>query len=109
MLLDRVTNIIEKLLTQIYCVYSVNAIRTVLKLLSGPRSSTEDGSGSSTFWREAVSFENQYNSRVDPNYPMKGKASIVKDAISIPAHSNTNLPTRLCSMVQQEISAKAVV
>lgn len=28
------------------------------------------------FWRESVSFDQQYNSRVDPNYPTKGKASI---------------------------------
>lgn len=32
--------------------------------------------GSQRFYKEKVSYEHMYNSRLDPNYPIRGKVSL---------------------------------
>jgi len=67
-------------------------------LLSVPVNLLPNCESSKRFWKEGVSFEHQYNSRLDPSYPPRGKVC-ERDIYSLKAvHSQnqTEATTAFC-------------
>ena len=49
---------------------------TIVALCLVPVNWLRDKSGKQRFWKEGISYEHQYNSRLEPQYPPRGKVSI---------------------------------